>query len=164
MASDAYRKTSVSPSATNTMLKALPVRFLASPEPGRWSRRLPRRSLRLISAALMTNPAYFEVGRFLGGYGFMNITRSSFPENCFNPFPFWFHQRNSCGRCGYILILFWRWSRLWSRLVCRIGSNICSFLVAYAESLRHEQRGGEEGILELVSPILRNVWDMIKEN
>jgi len=48
--------------------------------------------------------------------------------------------------------------------VCRIGSNICSFLVAYAESLRHEQRGGEEGILELVSPILRNVWDMIKEN
>jgi len=162
MASDAYRKTSVSPSAT--MLKALPVRFLASPEPGGWSRRLPRRSLRLISAALMTNPAYFEVGRFLGGYGFMNITRSSFPENCLNPFPFWFHQRNSCGRCGYILILFWRWSRLWSRLVCRIGSNICSFLVAYAESLRHEQRGGEEGILELVSPILRNVWDMIKEN
>lgn len=76
MASNAYRKTRVGPSAT--MLKALPVRFLASPEPGGWSQRLPRRSLRLISAALMTNPAYFEVGRFLGGYGFMNITRSGF--------------------------------------------------------------------------------------
>ncbi|GJM86507.1 hypothetical protein PR202_ga02373 [Eleusine coracana subsp. coracana] len=30
-----------------------------------------------ISARLMTNPAYFEVGRFLGGYGFMNITSYS---------------------------------------------------------------------------------------
>uniref|UniRef100_A0A804NUR4 Protein kinase domain-containing protein n=3 Tax=Zea mays TaxID=4577 RepID=A0A804NUR4_MAIZE len=75
MASNAYRKPSVSPSAT--MLKALPMRFLASPEPGGWSRRLPRRSLRSVSAALMTNPAYFEVGRFLGGYGFMNITSYS---------------------------------------------------------------------------------------
>ncbi|PWZ26934.1 hypothetical protein Zm00014a_023497 [Zea mays] len=75
MASNAYRKPSVTPSAT--MLKALPMRFLASPEPGGWSRRLPRRSLRSVSAAFMTNPAYFEVGRFLGGYGFMNITSYS---------------------------------------------------------------------------------------
>nr|CAB3447582.1 unnamed protein product [Digitaria exilis]CAB3479597.1 unnamed protein product [Digitaria exilis] len=57
------------------MLKALPAQFLASPEAGEWRRRPRRRSLRPISAALMTNPAYFEVGRFLGGYGFMNITR-----------------------------------------------------------------------------------------
>lgn len=48
--------------------------------------------------------------------------------------------------------------------MCRIGSNIYSFLVAYAESLRHEQRVNEEGILELVSPILENVWDVIKAN
>jgi hypothetical protein len=60
------------------MLKALPARFLASPEPGWWRRRPRRGSLQPVSAALMTNPAYFEVGRFLGGYGFMNITRSAF--------------------------------------------------------------------------------------
>ncbi|OEL24949.1 hypothetical protein BAE44_0014027 [Dichanthelium oligosanthes] len=59
------------------MLKALPARFLASPEPGGWRRRPRRLSLQPVSAALMTNPAYFEVGRFLGGYGFMNITSYS---------------------------------------------------------------------------------------
>ncbi|XP_062222352.1 uncharacterized protein LOC133921483 isoform X1 [Phragmites australis] len=59
------------------MLKALPARFLASPEPGGWRRRPRRRSLQPVSARLMTNPAYFEVGKFLGGYGFMNITSYS---------------------------------------------------------------------------------------
>ncbi|KAL6911849.1 hypothetical protein ACP4OV_000654 [Aristida adscensionis] len=59
------------------MLTALPARFLASSERCGW-RRCPRRRLLLpASAALMTNPAYFEVGRFLGGYGFMNITSYS---------------------------------------------------------------------------------------
>uniref|UniRef100_A0A453PBL1 Uncharacterized protein n=3 Tax=Aegilops tauschii subsp. strangulata TaxID=200361 RepID=A0A453PBL1_AEGTS len=73
-----------------TMLKALPARFLVSPEPG-GRRRSPRpRSLRPISAALMTNPAYFEVGRLLGSYGFMNITSYSssqsggFPNDAVN--------------------------------------------------------------------------------
>uniref|UniRef100_M8BBQ8 Protein kinase domain-containing protein n=1 Tax=Aegilops tauschii TaxID=37682 RepID=M8BBQ8_AEGTA len=72
------------------MLKALPARFLVSPEPG-GRRRSPRpRSLRPISAALMTNPAYFEVGRLLGSYGFMNITSYSssqsggFPNDAVN--------------------------------------------------------------------------------
>uniref|UniRef100_A0A0D9VJS0 Protein kinase domain-containing protein n=1 Tax=Leersia perrieri TaxID=77586 RepID=A0A0D9VJS0_9ORYZ len=46
-------------------------------EPGGWRRRPFRRSPPPISAALMTNPAYFEVGRYLGGYGFMNITSYS---------------------------------------------------------------------------------------
>ncbi|KAM3243016.1 hypothetical protein ACQJBY_055164 [Aegilops geniculata] len=59
------------------MLKALPARFLVSPEPGGRRRRPRRRSLRPISAALMTNPAYFAVGRLLGSYGFMNITSYS---------------------------------------------------------------------------------------
>ncbi|KAG2660692.1 uncharacterized protein LOC120713431 [Panicum virgatum] len=59
------------------MLKALPARFLPSPEHGGWRRRPRRGSLQPVSAALMTNPAYFEVGRFLGGYGFMNITSYS---------------------------------------------------------------------------------------
>ncbi|KAG2653198.1 uncharacterized protein LOC120656880 [Panicum virgatum] len=59
------------------MLKALPPRFLPSPEHGGWRRRPRRGSLQLVSAALMTNPAYFEVGRFLGSYGFMNITSYS---------------------------------------------------------------------------------------
>ncbi|KAK3158800.1 hypothetical protein QOZ80_2AG0141740 [Eleusine coracana subsp. coracana] len=59
------------------MLKALPPRFLPSPEPGGWRQRARRRLMPQISARLMTNPAYFEVGRFLGGYGFMNITSYS---------------------------------------------------------------------------------------
>ncbi|GJN21921.1 hypothetical protein PR202_gb09444 [Eleusine coracana subsp. coracana] len=59
------------------MLKALPARFLPSPEPGGWRQRARRRLMPQISARLMTNPAYFEVGRFLGGYGFMNITSYS---------------------------------------------------------------------------------------
>ncbi|CAO2041095.1 unnamed protein product [Urochloa humidicola] len=59
------------------MLKALPAQFLASPEPRGWRRRPRRWSLQPVSAVLMTNPAYFEVGRFLGGYGFMNITSYS---------------------------------------------------------------------------------------
>ncbi|XP_044413633.1 uncharacterized protein [Triticum aestivum] len=60
------------------MLKALPARFLVvSPEPGGRRPRPRRRSLRPISSALMTNPAYFEVGRLLGNYGFMNITSYS---------------------------------------------------------------------------------------
>uniref|UniRef100_A0A0A9DZI1 Uncharacterized protein n=1 Tax=Arundo donax TaxID=35708 RepID=A0A0A9DZI1_ARUDO len=42
------------------MLKALPARFLGSPEPGGWRRQIRRISLRPVSAALMTNPAYFE--------------------------------------------------------------------------------------------------------
>ncbi|BAF09722.1 Os02g0694800 [Oryza sativa Japonica Group] len=33
----------------------------------------------------MTNPAYFEVGRYLGGYGFMNIT--SYPSSQFGGLP-----------------------------------------------------------------------------
>ncbi|XP_015688841.1 uncharacterized protein LOC102699841 isoform X3 [Oryza brachyantha] len=59
------------------MLKAPPASFLSSLEPGGWRRRPFRRSPPPISAALMTNPAYFEVGRYLGGYGFMNITSYS---------------------------------------------------------------------------------------
>ena len=77
VASDAYPRThtcqTVGPSVD--MLRALPPRFLPSPEHGGWRRRPRRGSLQLVSAALMTNPAYFEVGRFLGSYGFMNITR-----------------------------------------------------------------------------------------
>uniref|UniRef100_A0A0E0CQ40 Protein kinase domain-containing protein n=1 Tax=Oryza meridionalis TaxID=40149 RepID=A0A0E0CQ40_9ORYZ len=60
------------------MLKAPPTSFLSSLDPGGWRRRPFRRSPPPISAvALMTNPAYFEVGRYLGGYGFMNITSYS---------------------------------------------------------------------------------------
>ncbi|XP_052145380.1 uncharacterized protein LOC127764532 [Oryza glaberrima] len=59
------------------MLKAPPTSFLSSLDPGGWHRRPFRRSPPPISAALMTNPAYFEVGRYLGGYGFMNITSYS---------------------------------------------------------------------------------------
>ncbi|TVT99963.1 hypothetical protein EJB05_54633 [Eragrostis curvula] len=59
------------------MLKAPPARFLASPEPRGWRQRARRRLMPQVSAALMTNPAYFEVGRYLGGYGFMNITSYS---------------------------------------------------------------------------------------
>ncbi|KAG8071961.1 hypothetical protein GUJ93_ZPchr0006g45075 [Zizania palustris] len=59
------------------MLKAPPTSLLSSLEPGGWRRRPLRRSPPPISAALMTNPAYFEVGRYLGGYGFMNITSYS---------------------------------------------------------------------------------------
>jgi hypothetical protein len=76
------------PAFVVTMLKALPARFLASPESGGWRQRARRRLMPQISAALMTNPAYFEVGRSLGGYGFMNITRSDFSESCLVPFPF----------------------------------------------------------------------------
>uniref|UniRef100_A0ACD5YL96 Uncharacterized protein n=1 Tax=Avena sativa TaxID=4498 RepID=A0ACD5YL96_AVESA len=62
------------------MLKAaLPARFLSSPGPGGWRRRqrTRQRSLQPVSAALMTNPTSFEVGRLLGSYGFMNITSYS---------------------------------------------------------------------------------------
>ncbi|KAL5213060.1 hypothetical protein ABZP36_023907 [Zizania latifolia] len=59
------------------MLKAPPTSLLSSLDPGGWRRRPLRRSPPPISAALMTNPAYFEVGRYLGGYGFMNITSYS---------------------------------------------------------------------------------------
>ncbi|KAF2946457.1 hypothetical protein DAI22_02g295300 [Oryza sativa Japonica Group] len=67
------------------MLKAPPTSFLSSLDPGGWRRRPFRRSPPPISAALMTNPAYFEVGRYLGGYGFMNIT--SYPSSQFGGLP-----------------------------------------------------------------------------
>ncbi|KAM0917063.1 hypothetical protein ACQ4PT_009798 [Festuca glaucescens] len=60
-----------------TMLKALPARFLSSPGPGGWRQRTRGRFPQPVSAALMTDPAYFEVGRLLGSYGFMNITSYS---------------------------------------------------------------------------------------
>ncbi|BAS80406.1 Os02g0694800, partial [Oryza sativa Japonica Group] len=66
-------------------LKAPPTSFLSSLDPGGWRRRPFRRSPPPISAALMTNPAYFEVGRYLGGYGFMNIT--SYPSSQFGGLP-----------------------------------------------------------------------------
>lgn len=49
-----------------------------------------RTSRRLCRASLITSPDSFEVGRLIGSYGFMNITRLTY-----NNFPFFFKLKEA---------------------------------------------------------------------
>ncbi|KAM0935389.1 putative protein kinase [Dioscorea sansibarensis] len=80
----------VGASLDRCFLAGAPAKPLGDRLPFRFSKKLPmpqaatNRGISSIRAALITNPDDFQVGRFVGTYGFMNITSySSFPSGGF---------------------------------------------------------------------------------
>lgn len=69
-----------------------PVRtpFLLQVSKGSRPRTTANRQVPSIRAALITNPDDFEVGRFVGSYGFMNVTRLCSLRAAFHSFFFLF--------------------------------------------------------------------------